>query len=377
MHDLLIKGGTVVDPSQGLHAARDVALRNGKVAAVEPSIADAEARETVDASGLIVAPGLLDLHVHVFWGVSHFGVDPDMTSLAKGATTIVDAGSAGAATFPAFRKYVIGPSDTLIYSLLNISAMGMIDQAVGELEDLRWAMVDRAVATGRENPDSIVGIKARLSRETAGEQDVEALTRAIEAAEALDGFVMIHVGNTKTPLEELIAMLRPGDVVTHAFHGRAEGLIDDAGRVKPGTLEAQRRGIVFDVGHGAGSFAFEAAETALADGFRPDNISSDLHVYNVEGPVHDQVSVLSKFLHLGLPIDDVIALSTHSTAQVLGAAETLGTLRPGAEGDVILMRLEDGDFTFTDSVGVSVQGRQRLAYVMTVKGGMVYRPWLR
>ena len=222
-----------------------------------------------------------------------------MTSLAKGATTIVDAGSAGAATFPAFRRYVLGPSDTRIYALLNISAMGMIDQAVGELEDMRWAMVDSAVATGLANPEYVVGIKARLSRETAGENDVEALTRAIEAAEALDGFVMIHVGNTKTPLEELTAMLRPGDVVTHAFHSRAEGLIDDAGRVKPGITEAQRRGVVFDVGHGAGSFAFDTAEKALADGFRPDNISSDLHVYNIEGPVHDQVSVLSKFMHLG------------------------------------------------------------------------------
>ena len=376
MYDLLVKGGTVVDPSQGLHAVRDVALRNGKVAAVEPSIAG-EAGEVVDASGLIVAPGLLDLHVHVFWGVSHFGIDPDMTSLARGATTIVDAGSAGAATFPAFRRYVIGPSDTRILSLLNISAMGMIDMAVGELEDLRWAMVDRAVETGLANPECVVGIKARLSRETAGEQDIEALTRAIEAAEALDGFVMIHVGNTKTPLEELTAMLRPGDVVTHAFHGRPEGLVDDAGRVKPGILEAQRRGIVFDVGHGAGSFAFDTAEKALADGFRPDNISSDLHVYNVEGPVHDQVSVLSKFLHLGLPIDEVIGLSTQSTAKVLGATDTLGTLRPGAEGDVILMRLEEGDFTFTDSVGVSVQGRRRLNHVMTVKDGRVYRPWLR
>ena len=375
MYDLLIKGGTVVDPSQGLSAVRDVALDGGRVAAVAPSISG-EAREVVDASGLIVAPGLLDLHVHVFWGVSHFGIDPDLTSLAKGATTVVDAGSAGAATFPAFRKHVLDASDTRIYSLLNISAMGMIDQAAGELEDLRWAMVDRAVETGRRNSDRVVGIKARLSRETAGEQDVEALTRALEAADALGGFVMIHVGNTRTPLEELTAMLRPGDVVTHAFHGRVEGLLDDAGRVKPGILEAQRRGIVFDVGHGAGSFAFDTAEKALADGFRPDNISSDLHVYNVEGPVHDQLSVLSKFMRLGLSLHEVIALSTQSTAAVLGT-DTLGTLRPGAEGDVVLMRLEEGDFTFTDSLGVSVRGRERLAHVMTVKGGSVYRPWLR
>ena len=373
MYDLLIRGGTVVDPSQGLHAVRDVALRNGKVAAVEASIAEGEAREVVDATGLIVAPGLLDLHVHVFWGVSHFGIDPDMTSLARGATTIVDAGSAGAATFPAFRKYVLGPSDTRIYSLLNISAMGMIDMAVGELEDLRWAMVDRAVETGLANPEYVVGIKARLSRETAGEQDVEALTRAIEAAEALDGFVMIHVGNTKTPLEELTAMLRPGDVVTHAFHGRGEGLIDDAGRVKPGITEAQRRGIVFDVGHGAGSFAFDTAEKALADGFRPDNISSDLHVYNVDGPVYDLANVVNKFLHLGLGLDDCIAKVTSVPAGVVGMEGEIGTLRSGAWGDAVLFEQREGEFRLDDAYGHSRTASRVLEPVTVVKSGAIYR----
>jgi len=377
MYDLLIKGGVVVDPSQGLNAARDIALSDGKVAAIEHSIDDGEAREVVDAAGLIVAPGLIDLHVHVFWGVSHFGIDPDITSLAKGVTTAVDAGSAGSATFPAFRRYVLQTAETRIYSLLNISAMGMIANEVGELEELRWAIVEDAVATGLNNPDYVVGIKARLSRQIAGEQDVEALNRAIEAAAAINGFVMIHVGDTKTPLEELTAMLRPGDVVTHAFHDRSEGLLDDVGRVKPGIKEAQTRGVVFDVGHGAGSFAFDTAEKALADGFRPDNISSDLHIYNVEGPVHDQVSVLSKFMCLGLSLDDVIRLSTESASKVLGSTDALGTLRVGAEGDVTLMRREEGDFTFTDSVGVSVQGRERLSHVLTVKDGRVYRPWLR
>lgn len=377
MYDLLIKGGIVVDPSQGLNAARDIALSDGKVAAIEHSIDDGEAREVVDAAGLIVAPGLIDLHVHVFWGVSHFGIDPDITSLAKGVTTAVDAGSAGSATFPAFRRYVLQTAETRIYSLLNISAMGMIAKEVGELEELRWAIVEDAVATGLNNPDYVVGIKARLSRQIAGEQDVEALNRAIEAAAAINGFVMIHVGDTKTPLEELTAMLRPGDVVTHAFHDRSEGLLDDVGRVKPGIKEAQTRGVVFDVGHGAGSFAFDTAEKALADGFRPDNISSDLHIYNVEGPVHDQVSVLSKFMCLGLSLDDVIRLSTESASKVLGSTDALGTLRVGAEGDVTLMRREEGDFTFTDSVGVSVQGRERLSHVLTVKDGRVYRPWLR
>ena len=224
MYDLLIRGGTVVDPSQGLHAVRDVGLRNGKVAAVEASISAGEAGEVVDASGLIVAPGLLDLHVHVFWGVSHFGIDPDMTSLAKGATTIVDAGSAGAATFPAFRRYVIGPSDTRIYSLLNISAMGMIDMAVGELEDLRWAMVDPRRRDGPREPGIRRGNQgAAVAGDGRANRTWRLSPGPSRPPRALDGFVMVHVGNTKTPLDELTEMLRPGDVVTHAYHGRPEG----------------------------------------------------------------------------------------------------------------------------------------------------------
>ena len=374
VYDLLVKGGTVVDPSQGLNTLRDVALSAGKVAGLESEISSSEAREVVDASGLIVVPGLLDLHVHVFWGVSHFGLDADSTSLARGVTTAVDAGSSGASTFPAFRRYVLEQADTRLYALLNISTMGMVAQEVGELEDLRWADVEKAVATSRENRDFIVGIKARLSRDTAGEHDVDALKRALDAAEEAGGFVMVHVGETSTPLEKLTSMLRPGDVVTHAFHGRAQGILNDAGRVKDGIKEAEQRGVVFDVGHGAGSFAFEIAEKALADGFFPGNISSDLHVYNVHGPVYDQVSVLSKFLHLGMSLYDVVRLSTETTAGVIGAGDGLGTLKVGSEGDVTILRQEEGDFTFTDATGVAVHARERLSHVLTVRGGRVYRP---
>jgi len=226
-YDLLIRGGTVIDTSQGLNDVRDVALSDGKVAAVEEGIPESLARETLDASDLIVTPGLLDLHVHVFWGATHYGIEPDTGNVEKGVTTAVDAGSAGAGTFPAFRRHVLERADTRLYALLNISAMGMISPKIGELEDLRWADVEAAVETGRANRDYVLGIKARLSVNLAGEQDVEVLKRAIEAAEALDRFVMIHVGNTKTPLDELAAMLRPGDVVTHSFHGRDHGVLDD------------------------------------------------------------------------------------------------------------------------------------------------------
>ena len=310
-HDLLIKNGTVVDPSQGLSAVRDVALSEGKVAAVETGILEGQTAEVFDASGMIVTPGLLDLHIHAFWGVSHYGIEPDPGNVAKGVTTALDVGSAGARTFSAFRRYVLETSATRLYALLNISAMGMISPKIGELEDLRWADVDEAVATGRANGDYILGIKARLSTTQAADNDVDALKRALEAAEALGGFVMIHVGGTKTPLEKLTAMLRPGDVVTHAFHGRSHGILDDAGRVLDGIREAESRGIVFDIGHGQGSFSFDVAEKALAQGFYPGNISSDLHIYNIEGPVFDQITTLSKFMHLGMSLEDVVRLSNY------------------------------------------------------------------
>lgn len=375
-YDLLIKGGTVVDPSQGLNGVRDVALAGGNVAAVEESIPENDALEHVDASGLIVTPGLMDLHVHNYWGVTHYGIEPDPTNITKGVTTALDAGSAGAKTFPAFRRHVLERSDTRLLALLNISALGMISPKIGELDELALADVELAVRTGRENRDFVLGIKARLSKAIAGDHDVEALKRALEAAEAIDGFVMIHVGITKTPMEDLTAMLRPGDAVTHSFHGNSHGILDDAGRVIDGIVESQKRGIIFDIGHGAGSFSFDVAEKALAQGFYPGNISSDLHAYNIEGPVHDQVTTLSKFLHLGLSLDNVIRLSTETTARTMGLANKLGTLKVGAEGDVTILRLDEGRFALTDSYGATVEARQKLGHVNTVKGGRLYRPWL-
>ena len=376
-YDLLIKGGTVIDPSQGLNAVRDVAVSGRKVAAVDAGIPESQASEVLDATDLIVVPGLLDLHVHSFVGVSHFGVDPDVGQISKGVTTALDAGSAGADTFAAFRRYILERCDTRLFALLNISSMGMISNEIGELEDLRWADVDAAVRVGRDNRDHILGIKVRLSRMMTGEHDADSLKRALDAAEGLGRFVMIHIGNSKTSLEELVELLRPGDVVTHAFTGHPHGVLDDAGKVIPGILEAQRRGVVFDIGHGAGSFSFDVAEKALSQGFFPNNISSDLHVYNIEGPVFDQVSVLSKFMWLGMSIDDAVRLSTETTANTMGLGDGLGTLRVGAEADVALLRQEEGRFTFTDAMERSVTADKRLSHVKTIKAGRVYRPWLR
>ena len=372
-YDLLIKRGLVVDPSQGANQVGDVAFADGKVAAVG-NLFDGDAAEVIDATGLIVTPGLLDLHVHVFPGVSHFGIDADHSNIGKGVTTAVDAGSAGALTFPFFRKHIIETADTRLYSLLNISSTGMISPKIGELEDLQLADIEAAIAVGRANRDLIVGIKARLSRSTAGENDVAALERALEAADALGVFVMIHVGGTRSPMEKLVNMLRPGDVVTHSYHGNDYGILDDAGRVIDGIKEAQQRGVIFDVGHGAGSFSFDVAEKALSRGFGPGNISSDIHIYNIEGPVFDQVTTISKFMWLGMSLDDVIRLTTESTANIIDAPG-LGTLKIGSAGDATILRRDEGKFIMTDSVGRSVTANEKLAHVRTIRSGRAYRPW--
>ncbi len=371
-YDLLVKRGLVIDPSQDFRGIADVALSRGKVAALEESIPEREAKQVVDASGLVVMPGLVDLHVHVFWGVSHFGIEPDPNCVAKGVTTAVDAGSAGATNFAAFRRFIIERSDTRIRAFLHISAAGLPYREIGELEDIRWADVPLAVKVAREHADLILGIKVRLSQAQVKSQDIEALTRAIDAATQLGKPVMLHVGDTFSPIEKILGMLRPGDVMTHCFTGRPHGILDSSGRVLDAAIDARKRGVVFDVGHGQGSFSFDVADRALAQGFGPTTISSDLHTYSYQGPVYDLATTLSKYMRLGLSLDDAVRLATAATAKVMGMEGRIGTLKKGAEGDVAVMRLEEGRFTFTDSYGKTADATQRLVPVTTIRKGKVY-----
>jgi dihydroorotase len=371
VYDLLIAGGTVIDPASGLHQRADVGIAGGRIAAVVGHIPASEARDILDATGQLVVPGLVDLHVHVYWGVADLSVEADPTCLGRGVTTIVDAGSAGANTFPGFRRFIVGPARGRILAYLNISALGQVDPLLGELHDLRFADPERAARVALANPELIVGFKVRVSEMLAGPNGLAGLDRALEAGRATDLPVMVHIGGTPFGLEEVLARLRPGDVVTHAYTGwHPGGILDDAGRVLASATEARTRGVRFDVGHGAGSFTWPVAEAALADGFRPDTISSDLHRLNVAGPVHDLVTVMSKFLLLGLSLDEIVTMVTTAPAADLGAAgRTVGTLAPGAEADVTVLALEEGRFALTDSAGVSREARQRLVPTSVVRAG--------
>jgi dihydroorotase len=366
---MLIRGGTVVDPGQGLHARRDVRLDVDRIIELGDGLTPRPGEAVVDARDRLVLPGLIDLHVHVFWGASHYGIEPDPHCLGTGTTTVVDAGSAGAHTFAAFRRYVIDVSATRIVPFLNIGATGMVSPAVGELEEVRH--IDRAAAlrTIEAHRDLIRGIKVRLSRDLVGANARVALKTAREAGEAAGLPIMIHVGDTPIPLAEILSELRPGDVITHCYHGRKEGILDDRGTVTQAARRAAARGVLFDVGHGKGSFSFQVARRALAQGFRPGTISSDLHVYNLDGPVFDLATTMSKFLHLGLSLDEVVAMTTGAPAQLIGHDGALGTLRPGAVGDVTLLAVQEGPVTFEDAMGERLAGTRRLVPSGAVRAG--------
>lgn len=372
--DLLIAGGRVVDPSQNFSAAADVAISGHAVARVAQSIPRTDARRVLDASGKIVTPGLIDVHVHVYDGVAPLGIPADPSCIAKGVTTVLDAGSAGAHTFPAFRRQ-IPLSDTRIFALLNISVIGQAsmtpDTPHGELLELRYADPKVAIRTIEAHRDVILGIKIRLSREIAGENDLKALAIAREAADAVKLPLMVHIGDTHSPLKDILAMLGKGDVVTHTFHGRAGGILDANGRVVPEIRSAVERGVHLDVGHGRGSFSFEVAEKALKQDLLPGTISSDVHRFNVDGPVFDLATTLSKFLHLGLTMDQVIERAATRAANAFGFPKGLGTLREGAEADVAVWSLVEGDFEFADALGAKRIGHRKLVPAATVKAGRV------
>ena len=375
-YELVIKNGTIVDPAQGIHARKDVAFANGRVSAVSDDLPTSEAREVLDASGCFVTPGLIDLHVHVFYGVSHFGIEPDPTCLARGATTVVDAGSAGADTFPGFRKYVIDVSDTRILAQLNISSQGMLTQEIGELENPDYADVGKACRMIEQHRDIILGVKVRLTRESivGNRAGMLPLQRAREAADAAGLPIMVHPQDAWCEsIDDILALMGERDILTHCFHDMPCGILDGNGKVRDAVHAAIERGVIFDVGHGAGSFSWDVVQTAMTQGVEPTTISSDLHTYNVNGPVYDLVNVVNKFLYLGMSLDDALAKVTRIPAETILMPGQVGTLGVDAWGDAVVFELREGEFQLIDARGQVRTGKQKLEPIVVIKAGQVYR----
>lgn len=361
----------MLDPGAGLDGVMDVRLREGRVAAVGPTLA-ADGDRVVDVRGRYVVPGLIDLHAHCFIGAADLGPRTDQVCASTGVTTLVDGGSAGAGTFEGLREFVAARARTRILAFVNISAIGLAYLDVGELSHLAYANADAAAGVARDHRDIVVGIKVRSQREVVGAAGVEPVRRALRAAEATGGRVMVHVTNPPVALEEIVAMLRPGDIVTHFLNGRGDGILDPQGRVKAGIREGRRRGVIFDVGHGRNHVNFRIARAAFVQGFEPDTISSDLTSAGHAGCVKDLPTTLSKCLNLGMPLADVIRAATSTPARLVGREGELGTLRPGAAGDVAVFELARGTFDFEDADGQHLTGDRRLEPVLTVLAGEVW-----
>lgn len=370
-HDLVLAGGRLLDPATGLDRVADLGVTGGRIAEIGLELAGAQ---RLDVRGLLVVPGLVDLHVHVYEGVSHYGIDADEFLLRRGTTTGLDVGSAGAATFDGLRRYVIEPARTRIVALLHIAVEGMISVRVGELEDIRWASVEDCVRVAEANRDVIAGVKLRAGYQMVGPDPRPAVRLARQAADELGLPLMVHVIDMLMPLPELLADLRAGDLVTHCFHGTEGGVLDPSGNVWPEVFEAVERGVVFDIGHGIGSFTFRVARAALAQGLAPTTISSDIHKHNHAGPVFDLPRTMSKLLHLGVPLDQVVAASTsRAAAQLAHVAPGLGTLAIGGGADVSVLELQHGGFPLEDGEHVIEQADSRLVARHVLRDGVHVR----
>ena len=370
MTDLVLAGGRVLDPGQGIDAPLDIGVTGGRVSAIGDA---GQAGETIDASGLVLVPGLVDLHTHLYSGVSHYGIDPDENCLRRGVTTAVDAGSAGAQTFPGFRRYVIEPAGTRVLAFLHVAVQGMITTLAGELEDLRWASPDQAVARAREHPDVIVGVKVRLGYQMVGNDPEPALRLAREAAGRLGLPLMVHIIDMRKPITWLLRHLGEGDIVTHCFHAHEGGILAPDGRLYPEVARARARGVVFDVGHGAGSFAYRVARAAFAQDFPPDTVSSDLHAHNVAGPVYDQATTLSKLLHCGMSLAGVVTATTAAPAAAIRRSAEVGTLAPGATADLTGFELRAGEWMLPDGAGDSEPVGTLIVPRLVVRAGTAHR----
>ena len=384
--DLVVKGGQLLDPSQKLRGRRDVGIRFGLVEQVAESIPAERAQRVLDASGRWVVPGLIDLHAHTFPYGSAIGIPADELVPFQGTTTVVSAGDAGANNLAVFRRHIVAQTRTRMFAFIHIANNGLSGFPVPELYNLDQAQVDIAAQALAENFDIAIGIKVRMSENVIGKHGAEPLKRAIAACErsGKPGKVMVHIGGVETValMSQILDLLRPGDILTHCYSGapnvsgKFTNIVQD-GKLLPAALAAKRRGVLFDIGHGGGSFDFTVAEAAIAQGAGPDTISSDIHAVSGNTPGMPYLTwVMSKFMALGFTLEQVVAMATVAPAGVIERIEGLGTLQPGAPGDVSVLDLVEGPVEFVDTRNNKRAGRAFLRPAHTVVAGVAFgRPY--
>lgn len=366
--DKLIKGGEVIDPAAGLVGKMDLAIKNKIIAAVDRNIPASTAAQTIEAEGCLVTPGLIDLHTHVFRGVTFWGIDAEATGARTGVTTWVDAGSAGAYTLPGFQEFIVEPAAVRIFSFLNIASIGLVGHNY-ELQNLAFSDADLFMRMFKLYPDLVLGAKVRMGTPTVGENGTEPLRRAKHAARACGLPLMVHIATGPPAITEILPLLEKGDVLTHCFTSQDMRIIDNRGKMLSVAQRAREAGVIFDLGHGSGSFAFSTAEPLIEAGQQPDVISTDIHQLSIDGPMFDLPTCLSKFLALGMSLPEVIHAATARPAQVIGLNAHLGTLRPGATADIALFKVKHGMFPFYDIEGSVRYGTELLVNALTIVDG--------
>lgn len=373
VYDLVLTGGTVIDPASRRHEAADVAITGERVAAIGQGLAGAASR-VLDCGGAFVTPGLIDVHTHIFQHVSTIGAPVDEALFARGVTAAADGGSAGAWTFAAFVEYVVKPAPIPVFAFLNISGMGILDRDAGELRLLDYANAQAALETARRYPHIIKGFKVRLGEHLTGGSCLPALRRAREIGDAAQLPLLVHIGDSHEGLPEVLSYLRPGDIISHCYTGLRHGILDADGLL-PAVRMAREAGILFDPAHGSSNFAYRIARRAIALGFLPDTISSDNSLRNWRGPVYDLATTMSKFLALGLSIDQVVERATLRPAAILGLSEA-GRIALGSPADLTVLRLTAEPYELPDAAGETISA-PRLEPEWTIRRGVPHlcAPW--
>jgi dihydroorotase len=384
--DLVIKGGDLLDPALKLNARRDIGIRYGKIEAIEADIPAARANRLLDASGRIVIPGLIDLHSHVYPYGSAIGIPADELVPFQGTTTMVSAGDAGANNFAAFRRYVVGQTRTRLYAFVHIANIGLTSFPEPELYHLGFAQTEACAKAVAENADIALGVKVRMSENVINQAGIEPLKRAVRACEIAGGGakVMCHIGGVATPelMSQILDTLRQGDILTHCYSGfpniagKFTNIVQE-GKLLPAALAAKKRGVLFDVGHGGGSFDFTVAEAAMQQGCMPDTISSDIHVFSANSPSIPYLpNVMSKFMALGFSLEQVVQMATAVPAGIINRMPKLGSLQVGAPADATLIEVVQGPVEFLDTRNNKRSGKAHIKPVQTVLAGVPFgRPY--
>jgi len=366
-YDILIKNGEVRDPSRGLRRRVDVAVLDGRIAALEENIPAETALDVIDARNLLVTPGLVDLHTHCYHSATGIGVEADPIAARSGVTTWVDAGSFGYDQAEGFRRFIAAPALVRIFGYLYLYPSSR-NPDIDPVKYVRSGMRQIGQAA-MKNRDILLGIKFQAGSNMNGKYSLDFLKIARELCDQFKLPLMTHISFAPPETSEVMDLMRPGDVVTHCYNGHTLGIVDKEGKIKPGVREARARGVLFDVGHGLGSFNFTAARQALEAGFVADTISTDIYNLNLNGPVYDLPTTMSKLLYLGMSFDDILLRSTANPAKVINRIAGLGTLEAGAPADIALLAIEAGQFQLTDSQKNSVMAKQRIVSRLTICRG--------